>query len=83
MMDQLLLAWRPFLDPVNALHDVWWLLLLPMAILVSIIYKALRIPDLRRLPLEATMLTGQIVFGMLGLGLAIHIIAEIATHTTL
>lgn len=80
-MIDLLLAWRPFLDPINALHDVWWLLFIPMAIFVAVIYKAMRIADLRRLPLEATTLTVQIILGMLGLGLAIHIVAEIATHT--
>jgi F420-0:gamma-glutamyl ligase-like protein len=82
-MISLLLAWRPFLDPINALHDVWWLLLIPMAIFVAVIYKALRIPNLRRLPAEATMLTLQIILGMLGLGLAIHVVAEVATHTHL
>ncbi|MEL6328166.1 MAG: hypothetical protein AAFR38_00770 [Planctomycetota bacterium] len=40
----LVLAYRPFLDAPN-LHDVWYLLILPLALLVSVAYKAVRVPD--------------------------------------
>ncbi|HEB61122.1 MAG TPA: hypothetical protein ENJ06_04785 [Phycisphaeraceae bacterium] len=78
---QTMLAWRPFLDPVNGFYDYWWVLIIPLTLFVSVIYKAMRIGDLRRLPVESVMLSLQIMLGMLGLGLVIHIIAEVATHT--
>ena len=38
------LAYRPLLDPL-ALHDQWYLLMLPLAVLLSLGYKAIRVPD--------------------------------------
>jgi len=66
------LAWRPFIDPMNA-HDWWFLLIFPVAMLVSIAWKAVRVDDVRRLPRAAGVMTIQVVLAMLGLGLAAYI----------
>ena len=42
------LAYIPFLMPINALQEWWYLLLLPLAFGISMIYKALRMPTLER-----------------------------------
>ena len=36
-------AWVPFISPMNIFHEYWFVLLLPMAIGVSWVYKAYRI----------------------------------------
>jgi len=37
------LAYRPILDPL-ALHDQWYWLMPPLALLISLAYKAVRVP---------------------------------------
>ncbi|MCK4873584.1 MAG: hypothetical protein KAS72_12755 [Phycisphaerales bacterium] len=83
MICTFLLAWRPFLDPINCLHDWWWVMLVPLAAFIAVIYKAIRMPNLRKLPSEAAVLAVQIVLGMIGLAIVIHVIAETATHSAL
>jgi hypothetical protein len=81
-MTHFILAWRPFLEPINALHDWWWVTLFPLALFVAVIYKTTRVADTKDLPKEAARLTAQIILGMIGLGVAIHVVAELATHST-
>lgn len=63
------LGWRPFLDPMDA-HAWWFLLLLPIAFLVSLAWKAVRVDDIKRLPRPTVVMTAQVILAMLGLGLA-------------
>ncbi|MFI4881109.1 MAG: hypothetical protein ACIAQU_00835 [Phycisphaerales bacterium JB064] len=67
-----MLAWRPLLDPIDA-HTWWFLLIFPVAFLVSLSWKAIRIDDIRRLPRAVVVMTVQVVLAMLGLGFAAFI----------
>jgi len=70
-------AWRPFLDPINAFHTWWWILLVPMAFGVSVVYRAVRLPTLERYwPLVLSM-TAQIVLAMIALGAALYVFVQI------
>jgi hypothetical protein len=40
-----ILAWRPFLDPLN-IPQWWWAFVLPLTFLIAVAYKAIRSPDL-------------------------------------
>lgn len=53
------LAWRPFLEPLP-LDDYWLILLIPMIVAVSVVYKTIRIDDLAELPRQAAYLALQI-----------------------
>ena len=66
------LGWRPFIDPMNA-HDWWFLLIFPVALLVSLAWKAVRVDDVRQLPRAVGVMTVQVVLAMLGLGLAAYV----------
>jgi hypothetical protein len=63
-----LLGYRPFLDPLN-LHDVWWLLLVPLSLGIAVVYKAVRMRTIewRAYWGQVALMTGQIVVGMLAL----------------
>ena len=63
----MLLAWRPFLDPLN-LHEYWWAFLFPLSLGIAFTYKAVRVRDLRELPKRTAILTVQIIIGMILLG---------------
>jgi hypothetical protein len=67
-----LLAWRPFVDPIDA-HSWWFLLLLPIAFLVSLAWKAVRVDDIKRLSRPVVVMTVQVILAMLGLGFAAFI----------
>lgn len=63
------LAWRPFLDPLG-LHAYWWVFLIPLSLLISVAYKAVRVKDLAEFPRQAAVMTGQIIVAMILLGAA-------------
>lgn len=65
----LLLAYRPFLDPLQ-LHQYWWAFLLPLALGVSFTYKAVRVASLSDLPRQTIIMTAQVILGMILLGIA-------------
>lgn len=70
-------GWRPFLDPMNVFQTWWWLLLVPMALGVSVVYRAVRLPTLERYwPLVLSM-TAQIVVAMIALGAALYLFVQV------
>jgi uncharacterized membrane protein len=71
----LLLAWRPFLDPLN-LHEYWWAFLVPLALAVSFTYKAVRVREMRELPRATLLMTAQVILAMVMLGAAAFILLE-------
>jgi hypothetical protein len=66
-------AWRPFRDPIE-LHDYWWALLVPMALGVALVYKAVRNPKLERFWQSVAVMTTQVIAGMVLLGVASYLI---------
>ena len=70
-----LLAWRPFLDPLN-LHELWWVLLIPMSLGIAVVYKAVRVASMKDYWREVGIMTAQIVLAMILLGLAVYVFIE-------
>lgn len=56
-----LAGYRPFHEPLP-LHDYWLLLMLPMVVAISVVYKAIKLEDLSQLPRQAAVLATQIIF---------------------
>ncbi|MEX2673019.1 MAG: hypothetical protein WD294_13020 [Phycisphaeraceae bacterium] len=54
------LAYRPFLDPLD-LHDHWLWLLPPLAFVIALVYKTLKLPHLDHLWPQTFRLTGVIL----------------------
>lgn len=65
--------WRPFLDPINA-HDWWYLLLLPLAIGISIAYKAVRTRNLSQYWRQVAVMTIHLVAAMVLLAVAAYVL---------
>lgn len=70
------LAYTPFLDPLN-LHDAWWLTLVPLALGISVVYKAVRLRDLKGYWGQVFMMTVQIVLGIIGISAALFLLSEV------
>lgn len=75
-MSDLLLAWRPFLDPLPLGHAASYLLLVPTALLVSMAYRAVRLPTMDRYWRLVIVLTVQIVAAIVGLGVGLYLFVE-------
>jgi len=71
-----LLAYTPFIDPLD-LHEWWWLTLGPLALGISIAYKAVRVPDFTRYWREVGVMTVQIILGMIGLSIFVYLLIEV------
>lgn len=67
------LPYRPLLDPIE-LHGWWCILLLPMALGVSLAYKAVRLPTLERFWRQVLLMSAQIVVAMIVLAAASYIL---------
>lgn len=76
------LAYTPFIDPIN-IHAAWYLLLPPLALLIAIAYKAVRIPDLSVYWKQVAWFTVQIIGGIVGLYLLAILIVRYALPTLL
>ena len=63
MLPHSLLAVRLFLEPLK-LWDYWPWMLLPLCFGVSLVYKCVRVDEMRRVPVEAVKATFWIVAGM-------------------
>ncbi len=71
-----LLAWRPFLDPID-IHTGWYVLLVPLALFIAIAYKAVRTKNMDRYYREVGVMTVQIIALMIGLAAASFLIVEV------
>jgi hypothetical protein len=73
------LAYRPFLEPLKV-WDYWPWLIVPLCFAVSLVYKCVRVSDVRRAPLEAVIATFWILAGMAaaaaGLLLLVQLVAR-------
>jgi hypothetical protein len=69
------LAYTPFIDPINV-HSTWFWLLIPLAFGVAVVYKALRVGDMRHYPRQVLAMTVQIVGVMVLLGIASYLLIQ-------
>jgi len=60
------------------LDRCWLVLLLPLIIVISVVYKTIKIPDLSKLPQQAAVLTLQIILFMALVAAALWLISELA-----
>ncbi|MBL8746488.1 MAG: hypothetical protein JNK58_09055 [Phycisphaerae bacterium] len=72
-------TYRPFVDPLD-LHNLWWWTLIPLALGISMAYKAVRLQDLSKYWQQSLLMTGQVVGGMIGLAVAAYIIVELIVY---
>jgi hypothetical protein len=73
----LALGYRPFIDPLN-LHTYWLLTLPALAVAISLIYKTIKLDDLKDLPRETAALSGQIVLFMAVAAAVLWLVTELA-----
>ncbi len=65
----------PFLDPMN-IHAAWWFTTLPLALFVSMAYKACKHGDMSTYWRGVSVMTASILVGMIGFAFGMHAIVE-------
>ena len=71
------LAYTPFIDPVNIFHEWWYLLIIPLAFGISVIYRALKMPSLDRYWKAVMTLTMQIVVAMVAMAIGLVVLVQV------
>lgn len=74
MMLHALLAWTPFLEPMPAAGRYWWTFLLPLALLLSMAWKAVRLPRMEHYWRDVLSMTGQILAAIVALAIGLYIL---------
>ena len=71
------LAWTPFLEPMNAVQSIWYVLLIPLVFGISVVYRALRENQYATYWRSVAIMTGQVVIGIVGIALALGIFVQV------
>lgn len=71
-----LLAWAPFFQPLNFFFDWGFLLAIPLAFFISVTYKAMRVNHYHRYWRRVTVMTLQILVGMVVLQVGLFVLIE-------
>jgi hypothetical protein len=72
IMSSLVLA-LPFLTPITYDSSRLWMLL-PLTLIISVVYKAIKLDDLKALPVAAIFLWLTIVFGMMAVAVGLYVL---------
>ena len=71
------LAWTPFLEPMNAMQPIWYVLLIPLVFGISVVYRALRENQYATYWRSVAIMTSQVVIGIVGIALALGIFVQV------
>lgn len=74
------LAYVPFRDPLWGGWGYWVLFLLPLAVLIALAYKGIRIEKIEELPRVAAWWTLKLVLSLVGLAVALWVVAWVAAR---
>jgi hypothetical protein len=71
-----MLAWIPFLEPMNAMQPVWYVLLIPMAFGISVVYRSLRECSYATYWRSVVVMSAQIVIGIIAIAVGLGIFVQ-------
>ncbi len=71
------LAYVPFLEPIRSLQETWYLLLVPLAFGIAVIYRALKLPTLDRYWRAVGTMTLQILLWMAALAVGLVVVVQV------
>ena len=71
------LAWIPFIEPMQSLGNWWILLLVPLSVGISMIYKAMRMERLEGYLAGVATMTAQLVLSMALLAIGLYAVVQV------
>jgi hypothetical protein len=69
-----MVAWIPFLEPMPGASSYWWTYLLPLALFLSMAWKAVRLPKLDHYWRDVLSMTGQILAAVVALAIGLYVL---------
>ena len=69
------MSYRPFITPLPV-WDYWVLLLIPLCLGVSIVYKAIRVQSINEVPKQALIITAWILGGMVAAAVVLAVVIK-------
>ena len=72
----LLSGYIPFLSPLQGLEEGWYLLAVPLAFLISMSHKAMKVRHFQRYWRKCCIMTVQVLLGMITLAVTLLIIVQ-------
>ncbi len=76
MIPVLMLAFRPFFDPLPV-WNYWYLLIVPLCIAVAVVYKAMKCSRMSQVPLEAGVIVLWIIGGFASAAVGLMILVKL------
>ncbi|MFM1830418.1 MAG: hypothetical protein RLZZ558_758 [Planctomycetota bacterium] len=70
-------AWTPLLQPLPGAIHWWWIMVVPMVLGVSVVWKAVRLPAMHRYWREVAMMSMQVLLGMVALAAGLMILVRV------
>lgn len=77
-MTALLASYIPLVSPANALFDVWYLLVIPLAFGISMIWKAVRLPRMAIYWRQVFIMTVQVILFTAVLAVVLVLFVQLA-----
>jgi hypothetical protein len=71
------IAFTPFVDPLSAGSNWWFLMLLPLALLIALVYKAMRCEDLAEVPRQTLIAFAKLLGAFLGCAAVLWVVLVI------
>jgi hypothetical protein len=68
------LAHTPFIEPLPLAHRYWWLLIVPVAIGVSMAWKAVRLKSLDDYWRHVVSMAVQVILGVAGIAVGLYVL---------
>ena len=69
-------AFEPFRQPLPV-WDYWYLLLIPLCVGISIVYKSIKCREMNQVPREATVIFSMIVLGMVTAAVGLYALMRV------
>lgn len=70
------IGWIPFLEPMPAAHAAWWLSIIPIALGVSLAWKAVRLETIEGWQRAVAMMALQIVLAVVGIAIGLYLLVQ-------
>jgi hypothetical protein len=71
-----MLGWIPLIEPMSGLVGLWYWLVIPLVIGISMVYKATRIPEDGPWGREVIIMTAQVLVGLVALAVLLGVMVK-------
>ncbi len=72
-----MIAFVPFVEPFYGAWDWWYVMLLPLALLIALVYKVMRTEDLSDVPRQTLIASAKLVGAFIGCAAVLWIVMVI------